>query len=440
MNDRLNDPGSCSCPHGSRSEGNGSAGPSELARLVEFWSRQVDDLVLHDPGGPTECVVRAGELLVTGGPDRSLPRVVDEITERLRRWIDRVEELEEPQVARLRLRPAERTRCVEIAADLAGGPSGRNTGDTNRYVAPNHVHVGCPIIFGTPILFGTGSEPAEAEPVPAPPTETWDPPVVVAVLDTGLDPHPWFASRPWLSEHGLSPEVLDSDGVDGQDPQAGHGTFVAGLVLRGAPGAVLRHQRVLSSLGLTDDLTVAAGLRRTRRTADRYGEHLGVVLLTSGCRTADDRCPPVLRRELVHCTTRGTVVVAAAGNFGAERPFWPAALPEVLAVAATASEPTEGPAELAPFSNRGPWVDAAAPGVDVVSSYVLLERDPEGTAPGTEHRRYGYARWSGTSFAAPQVAAAVATALHAGADPAEARRQAIARYPVPAPAVTGSFS
>ncbi|MGH2769284.1 MAG: S8 family peptidase, partial [Actinomycetota bacterium] len=54
--------------------------------------------------------------------------------------------------------------------------------------------------------------PVPAEALAAPPVEQWTPPVTVAVLDTGLDPHPWFAGRPWLSEWGLQPEVLDADG------------------------------------------------------------------------------------------------------------------------------------------------------------------------------------------------------------------------------------
>ncbi|MGI8308800.1 hypothetical protein [Saccharopolyspora hattusasensis] len=64
------------------------------------------------------------------------------------------------------------------------------------------------------------------------------------------------------------PEELDADGDAGQDRQAGHGTFVSGVVLQHVPGVVIRARRVLSSLGFTDDYTVAAGLRSLRRSAD----------------------------------------------------------------------------------------------------------------------------------------------------------------------------
>jgi subtilisin family serine protease len=138
------------------------------------------------------------------------------------------------------------------------------------------------------------------------------------------------------------------------------------------------------------------------------------VVLTAGCHTADDRCPPLLRSEI--SAFPDTAVVAAAGNGATSRPLWPAALPDVLAVGADAD-----------FSNHGPWVDAVAPGVDVVSSHVRLR--PEPAAPtGTETREYGYARWSGTSFAAPRVAARVAHLVRQGRTPRQAAVEAAAEF------------
>ena len=77
---------------------------------------------------------------------------------------------------------------------------------------------------------------------------------------------------------------------------------------------------------------------------------------------------------------------------------------------------------MAEFSNTGDWVDACAPGVDVVSSFVRLR-------PGSGERDYGFARWSGTSFATPQVAAEIATAIARGCGVGEAVRSAVDRYP-----------
>ena len=65
---------------------------------------------------------------------------------------------------------------------------------------------------------------------------------------------------------------------------------------------------------------------------------------------------------------------------------------------------------MADFSNYGNWVDVYAPGVNVYSTY--LQADwllPNDTPP--PRQMDGWAIWSGTSFAAPQVAAAIANTL-----------------------------
>jgi hypothetical protein len=66
-------------------------------------------------------------------------------------------------------------------------------------------------------------------------------------------------------------------------------------------------------------------------------------------------------------------------------------------------------------------VNVAAPGVDIVSSFVRAVQHEHGIAPETVTREYGAAKWSGTSFAAPRVAASLARLLHAGIPPKAAR-------------------
>ena len=372
-----------------------SKDPTRLAQLACC----ADDLLPHDAAGPTESLVRTGELLAH-------PSQADTVHTRLGSKVDTVTEALSGLAVRIRLRPEWHPRTVELAAEL--GPLAQ----------PNHVHTGCPTMTGAPIEFGTGATPRPAESPPAPPFEVWNPPVTVALLDTGLDPHPWFAGRPWLSEWGLSPEALHPGAPPILDRQAGHGTFVAGVLLRHAPGVTIRHHRTLSSAGLTDDLIVAAALDRVRRIAESRRERLDIVVLTAGCYTPDNQCPPLLRRALDRLGD--TIVVASAGNDGADRPFWPAALPDVLAVAATNDR-----GQLARWSNRGDWVDLAAPGVDVVSSFVRAAVDDFDVAPETVTREYGAATWSGTSFAAPHAAAALARLLRRGCDPVEARERII---------------
>jgi len=103
---------------------------------------------------------------------------------------------------------------------------------------------------------------------------------------------------------------------------------------------------------------------------------------------------------------RHTVVVAAAGNDASDRPFWPAALKDVVAVAALAQQAAGAEAERASFSNYGWWVDAAAPGEKIASSFLTHGRED-----GEEF--HGYAMWSGTSFAAPYVAGKIAALISA---------------------------
>jgi subtilisin family serine protease len=127
------------------------------------------------------------------------------------------------------------------------------------------------------------------------------------------------------------------------------------------------------------------------------------------------------------------VVVAAAGNFSTDRPFYPAALaarppgPGAPLLSVGALNPN---GSVALFSNQGDWVHWWAPGAAVVSTFPPLSgsispaiRPPHG---GGAHRREtldpddfqgGFAIWSGTSFAAPVVAAEVAAALLAGHHP-----------------------
>ncbi len=280
----------------------------------------------------------------------------------------------------------------------------RADGDAPPGVALNAVLSGEPKYIGGPggppratkALDG-GREAAGADPV-------------LAVLDTGwsrdlAELHPALAALQGAGDEHV--DLLDSDADDELDTEAGHGTFVCGLVQRTTPGLPVEVRRVLDPYGFGDDVTVALGLLETAAP---------VVNLSLGGYTEDDAPPPALAAALAELG-RDRAVVAAAGNDGSTRPFWPAAAKHVVAVAA--ADTTAGTPRAAAFTNRGPWVDVCAPGVHLQGPYVRGRQDA-GAGPQAFE---GWACWSGTSFAAPLVAAAVAVQVAEGARP----RAAVAR-------------
>jgi hypothetical protein len=289
--------------------------------------------------------------------------------------VERVEQYPEIGVHRLRLRGAAQVNVPEFAAQLR---------EQGIRATPNHLLRGEPAYDGGP--FGA---PTLCGPVPAPVANGEGRPVTVAILDTGITPHPWFTGTEWWPE--VTPEQLDPVAVNSDyelDAQSGHGTFVAGVVLRKAPNARLWIDRVLDDIGVCDELDLLHSLGRIHRREEATGTKVDVVNLSLGGYAHHDEPSPLVAESLRKFGSH-TVIVTAAGNNASDRPFWPAALKDCVAVGAKAT-----------FSDRGWWVDASAPGVDIVGPFP--QRRPNGEI------ELGFARWSGTSFAAPHVAGAIA--------------------------------
>ncbi|GAB2928642.1 S8 family serine peptidase [Nonomuraea fastidiosa] len=283
-----------------------------------------------------------------------------------RRWTQAVSEADGVCVVHL----ADGVDPCELTAELR---------DQGLRASPNHVFRGQPLFFG-----GPASRPFPTPPIGHRPHHRPRSDVVVGLLDTGVAKHPWWAGSDWYAR--LGPQ--EADAMEGQ--QAGHGTFIAGLLTRRAPGVSLRVHRVLDGDGVTDEATVVRALHRMRERPPH------VLNLSFGGYTFDGRPPPLLSDAIAElaATPTGTVTVACAGNTASDHPFWPAALPFVVGVAAVdASQQCR-----APYSGYGTWVDACARGDWLTSSY-LHTGDFE-----------GYAAWSGTSFATALVAGAIADA------------------------------
>ncbi|MDL4815919.1 S8 family peptidase [Actinomadura opuntiae] len=347
------------------------------ARLERLLGRHGDAMVVEPvPGRPT--LVRRDQILVSGQDAGAAQELV-------RRWCDARQD--EPGATRLLLRPSAKVDVCELSAQLSGGGRHRTLS-----VSPNH------LVHGQPMWWsGPADRPRPVAPLPVPSAAGARRDVTVAILDTGLAPHPWWDGAEWFREQRDEvAEVLDADLDLELDAQAGHGTFIAGVVLRHAPTAALRARRVIGGDGVGDELDVVRALAWLAA----WGR-ADVVNISLGCHTFDDRPSPVLARA-VGALGRRTVVVACAGNTASERPFWPAAMKAVVAVAALDGD------DRAWFSNYGWWVDACAPGVDVASTHVWFD-GPRPSSEGADPDRFeGYATWSGTSFAAPAVAGRIA--------------------------------
>jgi subtilisin len=207
--------------------------------------------------------------------------------------------------------------------------------------------------------------------------------VLVCVLDTGID-----KNHEDLVVLG-GENFTNSDASDWGDGHS-HGTHVAGTIaaqdnLLGvvgvAPDASLWASRVLDAQGSGYESDVADGiLGCISAGAQVINVSLGGATPSSLIRSAVDQA-----------LNRGIYFIAAAGNDGGSV-IYPAAYPGVIAVSAVDSN-----LSIAYFSNRGPEVAFAAPGVDVKS-----------TVPG------GYSNFDGTSMATPHVAGVAALMLAAG--------------------------
>jgi thermitase len=200
--------------------------------------------------------------------------------------------------------------------------------------------------------------------------------IIIAVIDSGIDlDHPDFACPNKLLPGVDIIKKNDRDPTNDDDPPQddnGHGTHVAGIAAAcsnngvGVAGvawaAPLLPVKVLDAAGQGSYSNLAAGIIYA------VDQRARVINLSLGG-TSDS---PIMRDAVSYAVTRGRLVVAAAGNCatggsgcsGLINPvMYPAAYDEVVAVAATDSGDNR-----AGFSEYHPYVDVAAPGVNIYST------------------------------------------------------------------------
>jgi len=204
--------------------------------------------------------------------------------------------------------------------------------------------------------------------------------VLIAIVDTGVD----------LAHPDLNDKIVPGWDFIGEDPYAqddhGHGSHVAGIAAaetdndRGVAGvswgARIMPIKVLDENGDGYYSDVARGVRY----ACNHGAQ--IINLSLGGSNPSSTLEDAVERVYQN----GCLIVAAAGN-DANSVDYPARYPEVMAVAATNQSDSR-----ASFSDYGPQIDVAAPGVDIYSTV---------WTPPNNHT-YGWKQ--GTSMAAPFVA------------------------------------
>lgn len=245
-------------------------------------------------------------------------------------------------------------------------------------------------------------------------------PVIVAVIDTGIDYlHPDLAkSNVWRNtaekengidddENGYVDDLIGWNFVDDNNnpwDQAGHGTHVAGVIAANSNnglgiagvnrGALIMPLKVLNFAGRGRSSGIAEAIYYAVANGAR------VINLSLG----GAEISPIEQRALQHAWDNNVLIVAASGNSGVDTvDFGPAASAVVLTVGASDTEDRH-----AGFSNWGASVDLVAPGIDILSLRArntdfaliagLADYAPGEWFVGNDALLY---RASGTSFAAP---------------------------------------
>ncbi len=213
--------------------------------------------------------------------------------------------------------------------------------------------------------------------------------VRVGMIDAAVDvAHPALA--------GQRIEYRSFHNPDRRPASAVHGTAVAAMLIGRPseqgwggilPGAELKAANVFEYNESGQLVGNSVALLKAFDWMVAEGVHVVNLSMAGGDSAA-------LRSVIEYAQVKGLVTVAAAGNWGrADRPAYPAAYEDVIAVTAFGPD-----GDLYDMANRGSYIDFAAPGVGIWTAV------PDGGR-----------MQSGTSFAVPYVSAQIAVEVAGGA-------------------------
>jgi subtilisin family serine protease len=175
------------------------------------------------------------------------------------------------------------------------------------------------------------------------PAHASDAPVVVAVVDSGVNP----------SVPGLIAGYNAADGSTDTAEAGGHGTGVAYVVAATCGGCRIMPVRIADESGSSTQGIVAAGIRWA-------ADHGARVINLSWGLAVGGRSTGQVERAIAGAVSQGAVVTAAAMNDGSRDPNlnpWASRSPDAVRVGAV-----DDNGRLLPSSNHGIWVDIGARG------------------------------------------------------------------------------
>jgi subtilisin len=236
--------------------------------------------------------------------------------------------------------------------------------------------------------------------------------IVVAVLDTGVDRnHEDLKSNIWKNTREIEGNGKDDDGNGYVDDVygwnfdsnnnntidvAGHGTHVSGTIAaekndKGATGVAYNSKimavKVLDDSGSGSYDSIAKGIHYAVDNGAK------VINMSLGGGSSNQ----VMQEALQYASSKGTIVVMAAGNSGSASPIYPARYAKDTGIAVGAVDKNGDQASFSNRSGNDQLTYVTAPGVSIYS-----------TVPNN-----GYENYSGTSMASPHVAGVVALMLSA---------------------------
>jgi subtilisin family serine protease len=202
--------------------------------------------------------------------------------------------------------------------------------------------------------------------------------IIVAVVDTGVDyTHPELVNQMWHNAGEIPNNGVDDDGngyvddyygydfrnfdADPWDDQ-GHGTHCSGTIAAetdngmGIAG-IYPHAEIMAVKFLGVD---GSGAMSSSALALRYAADNGARVINNSYGSGYDSV--LVKDTVAYADEMGCIMVAAAGNNGANIRSYPAAYPQCICVGATDKDD-----QLTIFSNYGSWLSVTAPGMNILS-------------------------------------------------------------------------